>query len=336
MALDDGEIDLSIIIVNWNSLEFLRGCLRSLPPQDASLCYEVIVVDNRSTDGSRVALKSAEFREVRVLLPERNLGFVRANNLAAREARGRNLLFLNPDTVVIGDALSLMVRPLDSDPGLAITGCTLLNRDLSIQTTCVQRIPTLTNQLLGLEVLRRWFPKLPLWGLGPLYEPSQSDPKTVDFVSGACLMIRRAVFDAAGGFSKDYFMYAEEVDLCFTAAKAGWKVGYVGAATVIHYGGQSSHQVRKSSFSNVLMANSVFTFLRKTKGLTYASFYRAGQACSGICRILALAIFYGLVVCVCPKRAGSLRGALVKWAGITRWALGLETWTDQLLADSDS
>lgn len=330
-----GEIDLTVIIVNWNSLAYLRGCLCSLPATGQSFAYEVIVVDNQSTDDSRRALKTEEFSGIQVLLPDRNLGFVRANNLAARAARGRNLLFLNPDTLVVGDALTQMTRALDEDDRLGIVGCLLLNGDQTVQTTCVQPIPTLSNQLLGLDFLRQRFPRLSMWGIRVLSEPPSSDAKPVAVVSGACLMIKRRVFDQLGGFSRDYYMYAEEVDLCYAAAKAGWRVGHVGEATVVHFGGQSSNQVPTSSFADVLITNSVFTFLRKTRGRIYAQFYRVGQGVSGVCRLLALGVGYAALVWADSPRVNQLRGAIVKWAGITRWAIGLEKWTNQLTVDTD-
>lgn len=335
MAIAGRDPDLSIIIVNWNSLDYLRGCLESLRHGSAEIMFEVIVVDNQSTDGSREELLGEEFSHVKLLLPERNLGFVRANNLGATVARGRHFLFLNPDTVVKGDALAIMTHALDADPGLGIVGCQLRNGDMTIQTTCVQPFPTLANQLFGADVLRKLFPQPSLWGNAVLYEPPEPRPKTVDVICGACLMIRKTVFTDIGGFSRDYFMYAEEVDLCYTAAQSGWRVGYLGTACVIHYGGQSSRKVKKSSFSDVLIASSIFTFFKKSKGMPYALLYRAGQALSGISRLAMIAVGYAAARYLRPGEADWFRSAGVKWVGITRWAFGMEPWTQQLVRDAD-
>lgn len=333
MAMMGSEPDLSIIIVNWNSLDYLRGCLASLQHGSEGTILEVIVVDNQSTDGSRDALLRGEFPHVKLLAPERNLGFVRANNLGASVASGRHFLFLNPDTVVRGDALAVMTRALDENPGMGIVGCELRNGDMTLQTTCVQPFPTLLNQLLGADVLRKIFPWPSLWGNAVLYEPPEQQPKPVEVVCGACLMIRNSLFRDLGGFSRDYFMYAEEVDLCYAAAKAGWQVGYIGSASVVHYGGQSSRQVKKSSFADVLIASSVFTFFKKSKGMHYAMLYRLGQGISGVCRLALIVLGYLPIWCVRKRDADLLRSAGVKWVGITRWAVGLEPWTKQLIRD---
>lgn len=335
MAVIDGELDLSIIIVNWNSLEYLRGCIDSIRKTGNGISYEVIVVDNQSTDGSRRVLEGGEFPGIRVMLPGRNLGFVRANNLGASISIGKHLLFLNPDTLVFPDALKSMKQALDANQKLGIVGCRLLNRDLSLQTSCVQPLPTIANQILSIDLLRARFPNLPLWGIRVLYETDLDVIKPVPVVSGACLMIRRRLFEELGGFSRDYFMYAEEVDLCFGAAQRGWHVGYVGAATVVHYGGQSSSQAKKSSFADVLMANSIFTFLRKSRGLAYALLYRVCQIFSGALRLFVLGLAYAPLRAANAKRAPYVAGAIIKWIGITRWAIGLEVWANRLVVDAD-
>lgn len=333
MAIARIEPDISIIIVNWNSLNYLRSCLASLPSGTAEITFEVIVVDNQSTDGSREALLGGDFTDVKIMMPERNLGFVRANYLGASVASGRHFLFLNPDAVVQGDALGIVTRALDENPRLGIVGCRLLNGDMTLQTTCVQPFPTLTNQLLGAHVFRKLFPRPSLWGNAVLSEPPDERPKPVEVICGACLMIRKDVFRNLGGFSRDYFMYAEEVDLCYAASKAGWQIGYLGSACVVHYGGQSFSKVKKSSLADVLIASFLFSFFKKSKGMPYAILYRADQALSGACRLILIAVGYLTVWCARKRDAHWLHGASIKWVGITRWAIGLEPWTQQLIRD---
>lgn len=336
MAVGTVGVDLSIIIVNWNSLQFLRACLESVRTTTSNLSYEVIVIDNLSTDSSQEALTSDEFAGIRVLCPGRNLGFARANNLGARVAIGKALLFLNPDTVVLSHAIRGMLYALSSDETIGIVGCKLLNKDLSLQTSCVLPFPSLTNQLLCLDVLLNKFPSSKLWGVPVLDNPPHRVPQQVPVVSGACLMVRRETFEEVGGFSREYFMYAEEVDLCHTAARLGWKTAYVGTVSVIHYGGQSSSQVRTSSFSSVLKTHSVYTFLRRTRGPGYALAYRLGMLSSGLMRLVVLSGVCLLVFPFRPNHTRSQRGAMVKWSGIARWALGLERWTERLAITADS
>jgi len=336
MAVGSVGVDLSIIIVNWNSLQFLRACLQSVRTTTGRLSYEVIVIDNLSTDSSPEALQSDEFAGIRVLCPGRNVGFARANNLGAKVAVGKALLFLNPDTVVLPDAIRALLHALSSDETIGIVGCKLLNKDLSLQTSCVLPFPSLTNQLLCLDVLLNKFPRSALWGIPVLDDSACSVPQQVPVVSGACLMVRRKTFEEVGGFSKEYFMYAEEVDLCHTAARLGWKTAYVGSVSVIHYGGQSSSQVRTSSFSSVLKTHSVYTFLRRTRGPGYAFAYRIGLLSSGLVRLAILSSVCLFVLPFWPDRTRSLRGAIVKWSGIAKWSIGLERWTERLALTADS
>src|SRR5690348_3920993 len=213
--------DLSILIVNWNSVAFLRDCLESIYANTKAIQFEVVVVDNASHDGCEQML-ATEFGSVRFIQSGSNLGFARANNLAFQASSGRNVLFLNPDTEVLGSALERLVRFLDENPRAGIVGPKLLNSDGSIQTSCIRSFPTILNEALDTDLLRRLFPRSRWWGIGPLFE-NRTAPAAVDAVSGASLMIRRNVFEAAGLFTTSYFMYAEDVDLCFKARRAGWE-----------------------------------------------------------------------------------------------------------------
>ena len=155
---------VSIIIVNWNSLPYLRECLASILFEDASHDFEVIVVDNASTVDETIAIR-AEYPSVIAIRSEKNLGFAGANNLGFEHASTPVALFLNPDTKVIGSAIHLMLAQLQSTPNAAIMGCKLLNTDRSVQTSCIQRFPTILNQCLDLEFLREHWPLWEIWAL---------------------------------------------------------------------------------------------------------------------------------------------------------------------------
>lgn len=312
-------MDLSIIIVNWNSLEFLRACIRSLREKVKKLEYEIVIVDNVSEkDDSRQALRSGEFGEgVRVLLPTANLGFVRANNLGARHAKGRLLFFLNPDTEVRGGAVERLAAELEARPEAGIAGARLLNSDGSLQTSCVQPFPRIRTHVLGWESLQKRWPAW--WGIDAMYKPE--GVYECEVVSGACLLIKREAFDASGGFSLDYFMYAEEVDLCWAAKQRGWKTLHVSTAEVVHHGGQSTNQGGGSAFSDVLNQDSVHIFLRKSRGAAYAWTHRLGMLLNATMRMVILGL------------TGSRRVA--KWKRIVTWALGMEGWTKKLAREAD-
>lgn len=321
--------DLSIIIVNWNSIGFLRDCVKSLRETVLGPTYEIIVIDNVSErDNSRQALtEEPEFKDVRVLLPDTNLGFVRANNLGAKYARGKVLLFLNPDTLALEGAIDRLYAALEEDPARGITGARQLYPDGTLQTPCVQPFPTLANQFLSIDALRNKWPTLPLWGIEVLYrEPGVYD---VDSVSGACLMIRREAFDQIGGFSQDYFMYAEETDLCYFARRAGWKVCHVGTAAIIHFAGQSTaHTPSSNTFVVVLIRESTHTLMTKIHGPVYAFLYRCGMLTSALLRTIPLGI---------PALLGHARSRAIcgKWGVVARWAIGMEKWPQKLISEAD-
>ncbi|MCU1224417.1 MAG: glycosyl transferase family 2 [Edaphobacter sp.] len=321
--------DLSIIIVNWNSLEFAKNCIASIYSTVEDLDFEVIVVDNASQDGACQSLIEA-FPSMKFVMLRQNVGFGQANTLGMKYSNGRNLLFLNPDTLVLERAISRMVFELEAAPDIGAVGCRLLNGDRSLQTSCIQSFPTLCNQLFGVDWFKRRWPRLQLWGMRALYVSSPDGLHDVEVVSGACLMVKRQVFEEVGCFNLDYFMYAEEVDLCYSIHCAGWRIVHIADAQIVHFGGQSTKK-RGSSFSDIVMRDSVFKFLRRHRGRSYASLYRAGLFVSAITRLSVLTVLSPLTIV--PNRLIS-REAVVcasrKWVNIARWSLALEEWTKQL------
>lgn len=318
-------IDLSIIIVNWNSAAFVKQCLESLYATTKGLEFEVVVVDNGSADECHEIVRE-HFPMVHFIQSEENLGFAGANNLGVKQCRGRNLLFLNPDTEIIGSALQELMSFLDGTSDAGIVGPKLLNSDLSMQTSCIQRFPSILNQTLDSELLRRMFAGSALWGTQPLLSDSVS-PIPVDVIAGACLMMRSEVFEQAGGFDEGYFMYAEDVDLCFTAKQHGWKSYYVPSATVVHHGGRSSDAQTESHFAAIVMRESVLRFLRMKKGAFYGASFRWITAAGALLRIGLL----GITLPLNPEgRRRSCKVALRRWTRLLRWAVGLEKWASQL------
>jgi N-acetylglucosaminyl-diphospho-decaprenol L-rhamnosyltransferase len=317
-------LDLSIIIVNWNSAEFVRRCLQSIYAGTKGCDFEVIVVDNASFDKCGEICRG-EFAGAKFLSSSTNLGFAKANNLGAERAAGRNLLFLNPDTEVQDDALRKMIWFLDATSEAGIAGCRLLNTDKSLQTSCVQAFPSILNQVLDTEQLRRAFPRLRFWGTQALH--SHRDAAPVEVVSGACLMIKADVFRAVGGFTPTYFMYAEDADLCFKVHKAGWESYYLPSPSVVHHGGQSSDQKPESNFASVMMRESLLEFMRLRRGRLYAAAYQCTMVVTAFARLLLLAIAF--VFTLGGKRRESLRLSFNKWVKVLRWGLHMERWTRQ-------
>lgn len=311
-------MDLSIIIVNWNSIEFTRQCIASIQANVSNLAYEIVVVDNASRDDSCRTIKKS-FPYVKLICSERNVGFARANNLGLDHACGRHILFLNPDTIVRDDAISQLVAVLDGDQKIGVVGCTLLNGDLTVQTTCIQPFPTISNQLFGVDWLKRRWPTLPLFGIRELYRESGDQVVPVQVISGACLMARRESLEKVNGFSTDYFMYAEEADLCYKIRKAGWTVAYLRKAEIIHLGGQSTNK-REDGFADLVMRESLYKFCQKFYGTPYALLYRAVLLLSGLGRLLLV-----LPLVLLPFHHDHAERAFRKWRRITAWSLTLRS-----------
>jgi hypothetical protein len=294
---------LSIIIVNWKSKDFLQTCLTSVYAQTRGVAFEVIVIDSGSFDGCAEMLRE-RFPQVRFIQSADNLGFAKANNLATRSARGDVLLFLNPDTELPGPAIQTLLAALESLPDAGAVGAKLLNTDGTIQTSCIQSFPTILNQVLDAEVLRRRFPRSRLWGMAALFATNER-PQPVEAVSGACVLVRRAAFEEVGGFSEEYFMYGEDLDLSHKLRAAGLVNYFVPAAGLVHHGGSSTAQA-PSDFSVVMMRESVWRFLRKTRGRSYAAGYRLAL---GMAACVRLVLLVG-------------RPAARKWRAILKWSLG--------------
>ena len=309
-------MEVSVIIVNWNSKAYLRECLTSLFQYVRSIKYEVIVVDGASFDGCGEML-SQEFPSVTFIQSPENVGFARANNLGARHARGPHLLLLNPDTLFVEDSLETMHGALKSIPKAAAVGCRLLNTDRSLQTSSVLTFPTILNRIVDSEFLRRRFPSISLWGVASLYS-KDSQPSEVEAVSGACLLVKREKFEQVGGFTESYFMYGEDVELCYKLWRVGGKVLHVPNAKLVHFGGGSSSRAA-SNFSTVMMRESWYRFIRVHRGAAAAFGYRVGMAISALIRLVfipPLFLFGRHVV-----RHG--KGSLGKWLAVLKWSLGM-------------
>lgn len=307
-------MDLSVIVVNWNSAAYLEKCLESVYESTRGLEFEVIVVDNASFDGCREML-ARRFPQVQFIQSEANLGFAGANNLGFERSSGDALLFLNPDTEVVGEAIQTLLAALKSLPDAGAVGAKLLNGDGTIQTSCIQRFPTVFNQAIDAEILRRTFPRLQVWGTWPLLV-QQPGPVAVEVISGACLMIKREVFERVGRFTRAYFMYAEDVDLCFKAHQAGFRNYYVDRADVVHYGGGSTEGGSEGQFAAVVMRESIAQFFALRRGEAHAAMYRASVVVAATLRCLFL---WGGVV----LRGGRcFRSPLAKWKALLAWGLG--------------
>jgi N-acetylglucosaminyl-diphospho-decaprenol L-rhamnosyltransferase len=308
--------ELSIICVNWNSLDYLLECISSIYEHTSEGMFELIVVDNASPEGG-VETVAQRFPQVKLVMSERNVGFAAANNLGFKQSVGQYILLLNPDTKLIGPAIDILLGRIKTLPDAGIVGCKLLNTDLSISTSSIQKFPTILNQLLTLESLRLRFPAFPLWDIGPLFSESPG-PIKVDVIPGACMMLKRDVFERVGLMSEDYFMYAEDVDLNYKVRQLGYLSYYVGEAQIVHHGGRSSSRQNISQWSTIMTYRAMSRFYRMSRGRVYGATYRAAMGLAAIVRITCLAIMFPF-----GDKAG-IRWAAAKWGTVLKWAIGIE------------
>ena len=310
-------MELSVIIVNWNSAAYLRKCLRSVFATAGELRFEVIVVDNASFDGCGEMI-AKEYPAVTFIPSETNLGFSGANNLGFLHSSGRKLLFLNPDTEVHGDALRAMCAETDRLSDAGAVGTKLLNTDGTVQMSCIQRFPTIWNLAIDADLLRDAFPGLGIWGTSSLLA-TQRVPVSVEVISGACLMIRREVFERVGRFTTQYFMYSEDVDLCFKCRRMGYRNYYLDRGSVVHHGGGSTKENGDGHFSAIVMRESLLKFFVLRRGPMYAALYRVSVTAVSLvrCALLACRVLVG------ARGNTRLRNALSRWRSILKWSLGV-------------
>ncbi len=304
-------------------MDYLEDCLSSIAEYTHNLQFEIIIVDNASPDRGVEDLKRRH-PEIKVILSKENLGFAGANNLGFRNSTGDYLLFLNPDTKLISPAINIMLKVIENLRDAGVVGGKMLNSDLSVQTTSIQKFPTILNQVLDVEYFQRLWPACPLWDIGPLYSPDLKILK-VEVITGACMLLRREVFIQVGGFTEDYFMYAEDIDLNIKTNSAGFANYYVSDAAIVHHGGKSSSRQALNHWSTVMKYRAMGRMFRKTRGTWYAIMYRAaiGVIAVGRLVIMGLAYFFGGAL----WKKSTLQFAIRKWTIILSWAIGSQKLT---------
>lgn len=250
-------MDLSIIIVNWNTKDLLLHCLESLYQGVKGIEKEILVVDNGSSDGSVGAVRE-KFPGVRLIENPVNLGFAKANNQALSLGKGGYSLLLNPDTRVKAEAIPHMLTFMNSHPEAALVGAQLLNADGSKQNS-IANFPSLATELLNKSLLRWLFPEK-----FPGKERDYAGPVEVDSVIGACMLVRREAVEKVGLLDEEYFLFLEETDWCYRMKKAGWKIYHIPQAEIFHFQGKSAEAEKGKA--RIEYYRSRYHYLKKNRG----------------------------------------------------------------------
>jgi N-acetylglucosaminyl-diphospho-decaprenol L-rhamnosyltransferase len=274
-------LDLSIIIVNWNTRDMLAQCLATVLADIQTaphLQVETLLVDNASTDDS-IHMVRSRFSWVKLLENAKNVGFAAANNQAIQQSNGRYVLLLNPDTEVKPGALATLVDFMETHHQAGAAGAYLLNPNGTLQTSCYP-FPTLAGEMWRLLHVDMLYP----YGVYPMAGWSFDRPRAVEVIQGAALILRRSALEQVGLLDDLYFMYTEEVDLCYRLRQAGWQLYWIPKAKIVHYGGQSTQQVPLKMF--LCLYQSKLFFIRKHHGWLAALIYKLILAAISVIRLL--------------------------------------------------
>jgi len=315
MKLDTNPL-LSIIIVNWNAKEYLLGCLKSIFDRKLSFIFEVIVVDNCSSDGSPEMVE-VSFPSVKLIKSSVNLGFAGGNDLAVKLAGGRYCLFINPDVIVLDDCIEVVLSKIRACNIIGAIGCQVLNENGTIQKTCARYFPTVKRKFLDHVLLHNYWPER-FRGLGEYYRfIHYSNDMEVECLSGCFMLVPNVILKELGGFSTKYFMYAEDIDLCLRLRLAGYTVYYTSAAKIIHYGAKSSVKQKNPYFAVVQKYESDVQFFHARYG------YFSSLILRTIILIGSLIRLAGSVMSLCISKGQMTLSSFHKHIAVIRWASGL-------------
>ncbi|GGN92912.1 glycosyltransferase family 2 protein [Saccharibacillus kuerlensis] len=232
-------MDVSILILNYNTCQLTMDCIHSVFASQTRYEYEIILIDNNSSDNS-VEVLSRTFPSIRMIVNKENVGFAKANNQGMRIAGGRYVLLLNSDTVIQPDTIQTMVDYMDRNPHAGAAGCKVLLADGSLDKTCKRGLPTPSASFYYMFGISKMFPDKPKYNQ---YQLSYLDPDkehAVDCLVGAFMLVRAEVIREVGMLDENFFMYGEDLDWCYRIKQAGWAIRYYPATFILHYKGASS------------------------------------------------------------------------------------------------
>lgn len=253
-------MDLSIVIVNYNTKDLLKQTIESVINNTKGIEYEIWVVDNSSKDGS-VEMVQEEFKDVKLIASKENLGFPKGNNVAIKKATGRYILLLNSDTKVIGDNLQHCVSYMDQHEEIGALGCKVELPDGTLDHACKRGFPTPEASLYYFLKLNKIMKNKRKYGAYTASYLGEDEIGEVDALMGAFMMIPRTVIDKIGMLDEEFFMYGEDIDWCYRIKEAGYKIMYYPKEKIIHYKGSSSK--KKKAKTTYEFHRAMILFYRK-------------------------------------------------------------------------
>lgn len=271
----NSKIDISIVIVNYNVKDFLKDCLNSIYKSNFTGIYETIVVDNNSDDNS-VSELSTSFPHVKFIQLNENLGFSKANNIGFKEAKGEFLLILNPDTILNSDTIQKTYDFYKSKSNIGAVGCKVLNEDLSFQLACRRSFPTPWNSFCKLFGLQNIFPKSKLFSKYNLTYLDENQTYEVDALIGAFIFTKKSILDEINGFDEEYFMYGEDLDLCFKIKEKNYNIYYFHETSIIHFKGESTKRSNINEVKHFYDAMQIFVKKHYSHSFIFLLFLKYG------------------------------------------------------------
>lgn len=235
-------MDLSIVIVNYNTPRLTIDCIQSILDANLNIQYETYVVDNASSDDSVEQLKEAFPQEITLIANKQNVGFSKANNQAIKACKGRYVLLLNSDTIVHSDTLDTMVQFMDAHLDVGAAGCEVNLTNGSLDKACHRGFPTPEASLYYMTGLSRKYPNSPKFNSYHKSYMNMQEIHDIDCLVGAFMIVRREAFEQVGLLDEEFFMYGEDIDWCYRIKEAGWRIVYNPTVSIIHYKGASSRK----------------------------------------------------------------------------------------------
>ncbi len=304
-------MDISFVIVNWNTRQLLLDCLASIRDTVSGFEYEVFVVDNGSADGSQQAVREQFGAMVQLIENAENQGFARANNQAIKRATGRYVILLNSDTVLRDTTVSGLVQFLDDNPDTAMAGPRMVGADGKVQNS-FDNFPTLATELLNKSLLRRLYPEQYAGKA-----PQTAEPFEVDSLIGACIAIRFTAIRRVGTFDENYFFFLEETDWCLRMRRAGFRIHHLPQVEIVHLQGQSKKL--QPALSWIEYYRSLYHFFKKNR---HTSTYYTLRVCRFI-KLLINLVLTVLGLCLTLGMKPRYREKTIVYSRLLWWHLCL-------------